>query len=326
MKALITGSSGFIGSHLVTALLNRGYEVVGMIRKTSNTQWLNDLKITLLTVDYQDIGSLKQAVDGVDYIFHLGAVIDACDWDTYYRANTISTHNLLKACTEINLNLKKFIFVSSIAASGPSEKGILKVESDKCCPIGPYGKSKLLAEKICNEFKTRIPIVIIRPPNVLGIRQKDLYVVLKIVKKCILPMLGNSRKQTSICFIQDLVEALILAAENERANGETYFVTGKHLYSWYEMLHFIAQTLGVMPSAVKIHFPVLYIISWLSEFIAKLSNTSPIISQQKILNSRKYYFLYSGTKIQRELGFEPKVQFEQGMREIINWYLKNNLL
>jgi len=326
MKALITGSSGFIGSHLVTALLNRGYEVVAMIRKTSNTQWQNDHNITLISVDYSDVASLKRAVAGVDYIFHLGAVIEAPDWDTYYRVNTMGTYNLLTACTEINLNLKKFVFVSSIAASGPSKRGILKVESDKCCPIGYYGKSKLLAEQICNEFKNRIPIAIIRPPNVIGIRQKELNIILKLVKKNILPMLGNGDKQTSICFIQDLVEALMLVAESDQATGETYFVTSNQVYSWYEILHFIAQTLGVLPSVIKVHFPVLYIISCLSEFVAKLSHTTPIISRQRLLNVRNYYFLYSGKKIQQQLGFEPQVKFEEGMREIINWYLQNKLL
>ena len=326
MKALVTGSCGFIGSHLVSSLIERSIDVYALVRKTSDTSWLNGKNVTLLPGDYSDVDSLIKAVDGMDYVYHLGAVIQAPDWDTYYRVNTLGTQNLLFACYKTIKNLKRFVFVSSIAASGPSTRGSLKAESDACNPKGGYGKSKLLAEKACRRYRNRIPVVIVRPPNILGIHQKELYKVCRLIKKRILPMLGNKEKQTSICFVQDLVKALILVAENERAIGETYFVTDNQVYSWHEILYYIADIQGVLPYVITVPHPVMYTIAFLSEFVSGFTNTVPLISRERVISTRKYYFLIDGSKIRKELGFEPQIQFEDGMREIIDWYRVQGLL
>jgi nucleoside-diphosphate-sugar epimerase len=320
IKALITGASGFIGGHLAEALIRKGWDVYALTRKETDPRWLESREVKLVHADYQDKPSLNEAVKGMDYVFHLGAVIAAPKWEDYHRANVQATENLLAACQESCPGLKKFVFVSSISAAGVTAPGQAKTEADPCTPISYYGRSKLEAEERAAQYMERVPIVIVRPPNVLGPRQNEIKTMLETLEKRIFPLLGNGDKQTSIIFVEDLVRALIMAAEKKEAEGQTYFVTDNRHYSWREILDFIAVEMGIRSFMIKIPYPLLYIIAVISSFIARLAGVGAMISRENIVNLRKQYWLYDSQKIEKELGFAPAIKFEDGMREIIAWY------
>lgn len=325
MKALVTGSTGFIGSHLVESLLKKKYKVFCLIRDTSNPQWIRHLGVELITGKFSDKETLVKAVEGMDYIFHLGAVINARKWETYYQVNVKNTVNLLEVCAEFNPAIKKFVFVSSIAAAGPSIDKKPTKESDACHPVSHYGKSKYLAEKATRDYFDRLPIVILRPTNVLGIRQLELLSILKLARKRIVPLLGNGDKQTSICFVQDVVRALIMAAENKIVKGKTFFVASEEFYSWREMLGFIVREYDYS-MVIKIPYPLLLLIAFVLKMIAAVSRTQPLITPQNVASVRKHYWLHDVGSIKSELGFSPEVDFETGLREIMNWYNQNGYL
>jgi nucleoside-diphosphate-sugar epimerase len=326
LKALVTGSSGFIGSHLTETLIKKGYKVFCLIRKDSSLKWTQGLDVTHVTADFTNKNSLRDPVAGMDYVFHLAAVLNADDWTDYYRANVLGTKNLIEACAEKNPGIKKFVFVSSIAASGPVFDHTFRDETCACSPLSLYGKSKLLAEEVVIGFKNKIPVTIARPPNVIGIRQKEVYLLLKLLKKHLFPMLGNKDQQTTICFVKDLSQALILMAEKKEACSQTYYITDHKAHSWSDILKTTAQKMGVYPYVIKIPYPVLISSAHLSQIIAKIANTDPIITTRYVCASRKHYHLYSSRKIQKELNFKHRTEFSKGIEEIIDWYRKNNLL
>jgi len=325
-RVLVTGSTGFIGIHLVRALLLRGHEVSCLLRGVSRRQSLEGLSITPVNGDYLRPETLRAAVKGMNWVFHLGAVIKADDWETYYRVNTLGTRNLVEACCAEDSGMPRLVYVSSIAASGPSLPGVLKQESDPCAPINFYGESKRLAEEACRKYVGRIPIVIVRPPNILGYGQKDLYRLMRLIHGRILPRLGLRERRTSICFVEDLVDALILTAESDRAPGETYFVTNNEKCSWFEMVDSIAQSLNRTRGVIHIPYKALVLLAGLSKAVALLTRNSPLVSRDWIENPRLYDFLYSSAKIQLELGFRPRVKWETGLKEIIERYRKDGLL
>jgi nucleoside-diphosphate-sugar epimerase len=293
-----------------------------LIRKSSNLQWIENLEVELLTGKYSDKKFLSQAVGGMDYIFHLGAVIDASNWNIYYRVNVENTINLLNACVGANPGIKKFIFVSSIAAAGPSiNKEPLK-ESDEGKTVSLYGKSKYMAEKASRAFFDKLPVVILRPTNVLGIRQKELLSILMLVRKRIIPLLGNGDKQTSICFVQDVVRALIMAAENKKVKGKTYFLASEEAYSWRVMLDFIRREFNYS-LVLKIPYPVLLLTAFLAKLVADLTGNRPLITPRELSSVRKHYWIHDVTLIKKELGFSPEIKFEAGLNKIINWYRQN---
>ena len=169
MKTLVTGATGFIGTHLVKALVEQGRDVRCLVRKTGNTQHLNELGVELFYGDILNKDSLKDIAKDINFVYHLAGEIYSKRSRDFYRVNCDGTKNLVEVCLPENID--RFIFLSSIASVGPNrEHGILLNEQSPCRPIDPYGRSKLGAEKLLMNFfkKHGFPIVIVRPPTVYG--------------------------------------------------------------------------------------------------------------------------------------------------------------
>ena len=179
-----------------------------------------------------------------------------------------------------------------------------------------YGKSKYLAEQAAAGFFARLPIVIIRPPNVLGAGQRELLAVMKLLRRRIVPVIGRREKQTSICFVQDLVRALVLAAESDRASGKTYFVAADEAYSWREIM---AQLLRAMDLkfVLKIPHPLLLGVALVAEAVAGLTGKAPLVTRRDLRSARDNYWLCDAGLIRAELGFRTEVEFAAGIRDIV---------
>src|SRR4030043_1833520 len=254
MKALVTGANGFIGSHLAEELVRRGWEVTCLVRRPRGLGWIETLQVRLVRGDCREKPTLGPAVEGADYFFHLAGIIDALEWEEYYQANVVGTRNLLEACAERKPGLKKFIYVSSISAAGPSEKGRALTEDDPNRPISDSGRSKLAAEEAVREFGGMLPIAIIRPPNIIGPRQRELQEAIRLIKRRIKPAVGTGEPQTSLCYVRDVVEALILAAERPEADGRTYFLGAPTPYPWSEITDAIQGALGIRRLLLKVPY------------------------------------------------------------------------
>lgn len=324
-SALVTGGSGFIGSHLVAALMEKNWQVTVLIRETTAASRLENRGIHLVRGNFADKSSLRKAVSGMDYIFHAAAIIYGSSREMFYQANVQSTENLLAACVEENPMLKKFVYVSSIAASGPSVKGRLKNEDDECRPISFYGESKLAAEEITRRYGVHIPFAIIRPPSVIGLHQRELETLLLTIENGILPQLGNGDKQTCICSVEDVVRALILVAETAAAAGRTYFISDNNIYSWRELLAVAARAMG-KKNTIKVPYPLVFSIALISEAAARFLDAKKLVNMIDIVQSRKYYWLYSSDRIHRELGFSPRTGYEQAIERIIEAYRADGFL
>ena len=325
-QVLITGASGFIGSHLAEELANRGHRVSCLIRKSSRFAALKELPVRLVEADYRDCRSLAEAVKDIQWVFHLAGLITAPDWESYYAANCLSTQNLIDACLASDSRIERFIYVSSISATGPSPHGRMLNETDECRPVSDYGRSKLLAEGLVLSRGRQIPATIIRPPNVIGPRQKELYQVMRLLKKRIFPLLGRQEPQTSICFVSDLVEAMILAAAKPAAIGQIYFVTDPRPYSWHEIIRTVATAMGLGRLLVPVPFFLQYGLAWVVEAGARLLKKPAPISRQNLLATRDQYWIYDGDKICRQLGFKTATGLTEAMQHTVGFYRDRGLL
>jgi dihydroflavonol-4-reductase len=319
MKALVTGGTGFIGSHLAEDLAGRGWEVRCLVRRPSGLGWIENLKVQLVRGDCRDKPSLGPAVEGVDHVFHLAGVINGLSWEEYFQANVVGTRNLLETVAERNPGIQKFIFVSSISATGPSPQGQVLTEDAPCRPITDYGRSKLAAEETVQTFAQRFPCVVIRPPNVIGPRQQELREAVRLIRRRIMPSVGTGEAQTSLCYVGDVVDALILAAEKREADGRTYFLANPRPYAWSEITEAIRKTLGIRLLLFKIPYPVQWLAAAAAEAAARLTRKKPRLTRNSVAAARKYYWIYDGTRIRRELGFEPRTDLEEAIRRTIVW-------
>ena len=160
MLVLVTGGNGFIGSHLVEALVRKDYEVRCMVRKTSNLRWLKDVPVEYVYGDVTNPDSLASAVRGVDYVYHIAGVLEAKRTETFYKVNVQGTEHLLQACVEHAPSMRRFVYASSQSAAGPCTKGTCVDESDHPNPMTHYGRSNLQAEEVVLSYNEKIPLPI----------------------------------------------------------------------------------------------------------------------------------------------------------------------
>ncbi len=323
-KVVITGSTGFIGGFLTDKLIEKNYEVRCFVRKESNTGVLKGKKVEIVEIDYKDIDSLKNGLEGVEMVFHLAALISSTNWDKLYRANTVSTINLIDAYNDVNGETKKFVFVSSIAASGPAEKRIPKKENEIDKPYSLYGKSKLLAEKYLKE-NGKFDYTIIRPSNVYGPHQKEMMNLVNLIDHRILPLLGNRSSVTSFIYVGDLVDALLLAAETGKSKGETYFIADKEYYSWRTAVKLISKELGNYPFVIPVPNLIIFIIAAVFEVTSFFTKKEPVFSLKDIKSITKNNWIFDSTKISKELGFKQETDLRSGIKKTVDWYNSRKL-
>ena len=321
MLALVTGGNGFIGSHLIEVLVKKGYRVRCMVRKTSNLRWLKDVPVDYVYCDVRDPSSLPNAVNGVDYVYHIAGIEEAKRAETYYKVNVQGTEHLLQACVEHAPNLKRFVYTSSQSAAGPCIKGTCIDESDPPNPITHYGRSNLQAEEKVLSYNKRIPVTIIRPPAVYGPRDTMILPYFQIVKRGIKPLLGLGRKKyITLCYVEDLVRGFILAAESQKAIGEVYYIGDERAYSRAEVLDGIAEALSV--KAVTIHVPDFFAqaAAGFSALLGRITPNSAALSWGKAKELVQRYWVCDPSKAKRDFGFESQVGLREGLKITADWY------
>jgi nucleoside-diphosphate-sugar epimerase len=173
MKVFVTGANGFLGSHLVDRLLERGDEVHVLVRKTSNLQWLIGKDVRFHYGDVIGEGKgLRGGLQGVDVLLHVAGILRANRSRTYYEVNTQGTANVLEECLNVRPEIRRVVIVTSLAAHGPSPEGKTATEGDECHPIGDYAKSKRDAELVALKYADRLPVTVVRPPAIYGPRDE----------------------------------------------------------------------------------------------------------------------------------------------------------
>lgn len=319
-KALVTGANGFVGSHLVEALLERDYKVKSMVRKTSNLRWLSGLDVEFIYGNLFDKSFLEKAVSDVDLVFHAAALTKAKNKEEFHRVNYQGTKNLIQACYDKNPELKRFVLISSHAAVGPTKEFMSSDENTLPNPISEYGKSKLLAEKEVLNYKDKLPVTIIRPPAVYGPRDTDMYMFFKLIKKGIKPLFGWGESQVSLIYVKDLVQGIILSAESEKAKGEIFFLSDDKSYSFREAEKTIQDRLKVKAIYLRMPKFLFMTVAFLSGLSGKLKGSVGALNLDKAKEITQKYWVCTSKKAKAELGFSPKYTFEKGVKETAQWY------
>lgn len=328
MKALITGATGFIGSHLAERLAAEGVEIRILLRETSNRQWIEHLDAELVIGSLSDSESLRTAVADVDYVYHIAGVVASKDRQGFYRGNVDATRNILQAISDVNPGLQRFLHSSSLAAVGPaSDPESLVDESTPLRPITTYGESKAEAERVVAEFAERIPTTIVRPPAVYGPRDVGIYTFFQVAARGIAPLIGSDRKLVSLVHVDDLVTGIIAAATSERSVGETYFISSEELYDWRQVGNVTAQVLGrKRPRYLSIPHPVVHAVAALSGSLGRFRKSPPILDREKGRDITQPYWICSVEKARRDLSYRQEMSIEEGVRQTVEWYRERKWL
>jgi|SRR5450432_1000423 nucleoside-diphosphate-sugar epimerase len=325
-KLLITGASGFLGYHLIQAALLQEYEVFGGVRKSSDTKHLHNSGVRLVEIDLADTDSTKKMLEqnGITHIIHAAALTKAKTESAYNFSNAQLTRNLAIAASQADTGIEKFIFISSLAALGPSVNGEPVTEDNVPQPVTWYGKSKLLAEKYLCEI-TKLPFIGFRPTAVYGPREKDLLLLIKTVSKGFEIYIGNTEQKLSFVYVKDLA-ALAINSLTSKIIGEFYNISDGEVYNRYAFAEAVKKITGKKTMKLQLPLAFLKAIAASTDVLYSRSKNVPVLNKDKINEITAANWSCSIAKSQKELGFKPSYNLEKGIAESIQWYKQNNWL
>ena len=322
-SALVTGASGFIGSHLVTALAVAGYAVRALVHLGSEDGRCTK-NVEVLRGDVRDPLAMKQAAAGMDVVFHLAGRTHALseiqeDEADYWSVNVDGTRHVLDAA--LLGGARRFVFFSSIKAMG-EETVECRDESWLAEPCTAYGRSKLAAEALVFEYGQRgqLGVTCLRLPLVYGRGNKgNLFRMIAAIDRGLFPPFPRLDNRRSLAHVSNVVAAALLAAEHPSACGRCYIVTDERAYSTRELYETISRGLGKNIPSWSVPVGVLTILGRVGDVLGRIRGRR-VSFDSAALSKLTGSAWYSSTSISRELGYRPLTSFDAALPEMIAWY------
>jgi dihydroflavonol-4-reductase len=319
-KILVTGGTGFVGSHLVDRLLEQGNSVRCLVRQSSNLKYLQHPQIEFAYGGLDDATDWDAAFADVETIYHVAGLTFARRAQDYFTVNHQGTEAIIAAAIRHRQQIKKFIHVSSLAAIGPGEKDKPVNEATPPAPITPYGRSKLMGEEAAMTATDFFSVTVVRPPAVYGPRDYALYELFKSIAKGLSPSIGKYDKQISLVHVSDLVDGILLAAEKEAAKGRAYFISSEEVYSYNALIEMLAKIFARRVRSFALPRALAYGVATIAEIGAVITRKPPVINRDKVTDLSQVCWGCSIERARKELGYRQTVPIEEGLRDTIQWY------
>jgi nucleoside-diphosphate-sugar epimerase len=320
--ALVTGATGFVGSHLVDALVEEGWRVRCLARGSSSLRWLPGERIELARAGLDEPGPLRAALADAQVVFHLAGLTSAVSRAAYARVNVEGTRALLAAMSDAAPGAL-LVFCSSLAAAGPSPDGRPLSESDPPRPIGPYGRSKLAAEGFVQA--SGLDHVIVRPPAVYGPRDPDILTVFRLAARGLALRSSPAGQRLSLLHVRDLAHGFLDAAERGAGKGIFYLSDGA-VHSWADVIGAIGAAVGRRPHAIHIPPPLALAVAHASRLVARATGAKPLLTPERARDLAQSAWVCDDARARSELGYRSAFALKEGMADTAAWYRDNGWL
>jgi nucleoside-diphosphate-sugar epimerase len=320
MTILVTGGTGFIGSHLIDTLMTRGERVKALVRNTSNVTYLKKLGVDLVVGDLGNSESVKQAMKGCDVVLHLATAPDWSSKKEHWRTNYYGTKNMFEIA--LKRGIQRFVYCSTIGVLGFTEEAPL----DENCPYSPspcspYAITKCEAEKEARAYYRKgLPVAVVRLAQVYGPRDMGtLGMGFSWIQRGFFPLIGGGKALLQPIYVQDVVDAIILAMEVNKALGQTYNIAGEEILSFKELFAIITNTFGTDSQRLNLPRRVAWTLGYLLEAKTRLFGGYAFLTRFRVECATRN-MIYDISKAKEELGFTPKVRLEEGVQRTVQWY------
>ena len=317
MQVLVTGASGFIGTHTVRRFTEAGHRVRALVRPTSDLSGLAGLAIEQADGDLSGRG-LGEACAGVEAVVHLGGLTTARSTAELQRVNGEGTRLLAEAA--VAAGVRRFLYVSSLAAHGPSPTGAPRDPAAPCRPVSAYGESKAEGEEGALAFTDRMAVQILRPPVVYGPRDRGLYPFFRMARWRLIPVMGSGHNRLSLIYVEDLTAALAALLQAGPGASYLHIADGEGPYTWRQMIAALGAALDHSVMAVPVPEAGLTAASLLAEGVASVSGRLPLLNRSKVSEMKQRAWVADSAALSAACGWQPHIALAEGMQRTVAWY------
>jgi nucleoside-diphosphate-sugar epimerase len=316
MKALVTGATGFVGSHLVEALRRRDVEVTALVRSPGKAAALGGQGVRLVTGDLHNRAALESATRGQAVVFHVAGLVAARDEAEFLRANRDGTANLLKAAGLAGVG--RFVLVSSMAAGGPSTPGRPLNGTEPPRPVTAYGRSKLAAEELVRA--SQVVWTILRPPMVYGPRDREVLKVFRLARLGLGPVFGDGTQELSAVHAADLAAALVAGATSERAARRLYYACHPETFTSAAFVRSVGDAVGREVKMIRIPLRLGAAALSVTGVLASLAGKPTILTRDKANEFFQPAWTGDPRPLMAETGWAPEFDLRDGLADTCRWY------
>ncbi len=321
-KVVLTGASGFIGGRLREELTQGGAEVVTVRRKASKPGAGKSVEL-----EYDDLAGLERLFEAErpDYVLHVAGATKGVSYDDFRRANVMPTENLLQALAAKHPQVKRFVYVSSLIAFGPSTLDKPHDESVERKPVEFYGKSKAEAEQVVESYAGKLPWTIVRPSGVYGPGDVDFFNYFREASSGRNVFFGNRQRWFSLVYVDDLIDAIFRAAAHPAAVGKGYMIGDEHL-NWEQFQAHIVKHAGRKVFDLDLPAFLVGVAAFFGELATKVDKKPRLFNRNKAKLNDYEAWTCTSARARAELGWEPKVFAPEGVERTFRWYRENKWL
>lgn len=325
MKTLVTGGTGFVGSHLIEQLVAAGDDVRALVRLNSNRRYAASLGAEVVTGDLDDMDSLRAACEGCEVVYHSAARVEIVgDEEEFHRVTVAGTARLISAARE--RKVRRFVQISSCGVYPPSLLASGRVIDESTEVVEPpawfvYGRAKYHAERVVLE-KTgpEMEWVIIRLGYLYGPRNRTMRTYLApIMTDRLMMLIGDGDNEMALVYVEDAVRAVVLCGRCAGAAGKVLIAGGNERVTQREYFDALADGFGVPRITKRVPYRVAYFFGWLGELFIKSGPRQAVLRRSAIALTGLPQRIQCGYT-QRLLGWRPETRFADGMRRAFEWY------
>jgi nucleoside-diphosphate-sugar epimerase len=310
-RVLLTGATGFVGSHIAGAFVEAGYEVLCGVRASSDMRWISDLPIERVSLDLKGgAEGLPRAVENADLVVHAAGITRARRVEDYHSVNAEGTRRLAVAAFEAGV--RRFVLISSLAARGPDDP----TKDDH--PESAYGRSKLEAEAYLRSLGGRMEAVVLRPAAVYGPRDTDLLPLFKMANRGWLPLPSGANLLQPV-YATDVARAA-LAAVREPLGFGPFPVAENRLYTWKEVIAGLEKALGRTVRTVRLPAAAFTLAGRSAEWAARPFSAVPVFDERRGRDLAVHTWTCDISATEKALGWRAEVALSEGLERSARWY------
>jgi 2-alkyl-3-oxoalkanoate reductase len=316
MKALVTGATGFVGSHLAEALRRHGVELTALARSPAKAAALAPLGVRVVAGDLHDQPALERACEGQDIVYHVAGLVAARTEADFLAANRDGTRNVVGAAERAGAG--RLVMVSSMAAAGPAVRGRPLRGDEPPRPVTAYGRSKLAAEQVVRA--SSLAWTILRPPLVYGPRDQEVLKVFRLARLGFAPVLGDGSQELSAVYAADLAEALIAAGTSTAAARRTYYPCHPEVFTGTAMARAVGRVMGRSPALIRVPAPIGRGVLRITEAAARLVGRTTILTADKANEFFQPAWTGDPGPLTTDSGWHAARDLTTGLEETYRWY------